>query len=320
MSVTITLGGVTITGSGVSFSAAPPPSVASAGWFQGGATPGITSRVQRVTFVTDTATASIRGPLSSNRQFAAAAGNFEYAWIGGGWTPATVSSVDRITYASDTATATIRGPLSVARARLGATGNTTAGWFAGGVPSGTVVDRITYATDTATASVRGPLTAPYSYPGSATGTATQGWFAGGATPSPAIMFSTVQRITYATDTAATSIRGPLSTEVLQSGATTDSTTYGWFGGGSQLPAAVVYSTIARITYATDTAATSIRGPLSVAKRALAAACSTEYGWFGGGYVTSNIDRIEYATDTATASTRGPLSVAAGNLTGTAGSQ
>jgi len=268
MSVTITLGGVTITGSGVSFSAAPPPSVASAGWFQGGATPGITSRVQRITFVTDTATASIRGPLSSNRQFAAAAGNFEYAWIGGGWTPATVSSVDRITYASDTATATIRGPLSVARARLGATGNTTAGWFAGGVPSGTVVDRITYATDTATASVRGPLTAPYSYPGSATGTATQGWFAGGATPSPAIMFSTVQRI----------------------------------------------------TYATDTAATSIRGPLSVAKRALAAACSTEYGWFGGGYVTSNIDRIEYATDTATASTRGPLSVAAGNLTGTAGSQ
>ena len=158
------MAGFTITG-GVSFSGAvsmsdAPPPQNTAAWFGGG--DGAVSTVQRITFATDTATASVRGPLSLARQSLAAASNLTDGWFGGGLvtTPAVVgtSRVDRITYATDTATASVRGPLSLASYALAAAGNTTDGWFGGGYPGPTsTVDRITYATDTATASVRGPL-------------------------------------------------------------------------------------------------------------------------------------------------------------------
>ena len=136
----------------------PPAPENTAAWFGGGYT---ISTVQRITFATDTATASVRGPLSLARYALAAASNFTYGWFGGGFEPGGTlyATVDRITYATDTATASVRGPLSSARQRLAAAGNTTNGWFGGGNSPGRVslVDRITYATDTATASVRGPL-------------------------------------------------------------------------------------------------------------------------------------------------------------------
>ena len=133
------------------------------GWFGGGfnpaASPSTLSLVNRITFATDTDTASVRGPLSLARYSLAAAGNSTDAWFGGGNPGPLFSTVDRITYATDTATASVRGPLSSARAYLAAAGNTTDGWFGGGSPGPlSTVDRITYATDTATASVRGPLT------------------------------------------------------------------------------------------------------------------------------------------------------------------
>jgi hypothetical protein len=136
------------------------------GWFGGGLLSVSLSTVARITYATDTATASVRGPLSSAKYGLAATGNTTYGWFGGGYMPGTgvaggISTVDRITYATDTATASVRGPLSSSRRYLAASGNTTDGWFGGGVgiggPSVSTVDRITYATDTATASVRGPL-------------------------------------------------------------------------------------------------------------------------------------------------------------------
>ena len=134
------------------------------GWFGGGrrisvpAPTGARSTVDRITYASDTATASVRGPLSLARGKLAAAGNTTDGWFGGGYTPAVRSTVDRITYATDTATASVRGPLSLARNYLAAAGNTTDGWFGAGYPPDrSTVDRITYATDTATASVRGPL-------------------------------------------------------------------------------------------------------------------------------------------------------------------
>ena len=157
------MSGFTIT-AGVSFSGGftfteMPPNTNTEAWFGGG-----TSTVDRITYATDTATASVRGPLSLARNSLAAAGNTTDGWFGGGPPPspgtAYSSLVDRITYATDTATASVRGPLSLARYSLAATGNSTDGWFGGGQgdPGYTsTVDRITYATDTATASVRGPL-------------------------------------------------------------------------------------------------------------------------------------------------------------------
>ena len=58
-------------------SAAPVP-VTPQAWFGGGSTPGSPvglSRVDRITFATDTATASVRGPLSLARFGLAAASN-----------------------------------------------------------------------------------------------------------------------------------------------------------------------------------------------------------------------------------------------------
>lgn len=81
-----------------------------------------------------------------------------------------------------------------------------------------------------------------------------------------------------------------------------------------------FSTVDRITYATDTATTSVRGPLSVARSGSAAAGNSTDGWFCAGYIFSIVERITYATDTAATSTRGPLSLTRYTLTGAAGIQ
>ena len=254
----------------------PPPPENTAAWFGAGYTnaapAGLRSTVDRITFATDTATASVRGPLSLARDKLAAASNFTDGWFGGGAVsyPSYLSTVDRITFATDTATASVRGPLSQARFNLAATGNTTDGWFGGGYNTATAplskstVDRITYATDTATASVRGPLSGT-KYGLAAAGNTTDGWFGGGRINAPGPL-STVDRITYATDTATASVRGPLSAGRYGLGAASN-TTDAWFGGGAQ----TAFSTVDRITYATDTATASVRGPLSGARYNLAAA-------------------------------------------------
>ena len=114
------MSGFTIT-AGVSFSGGftmtDAPVGNTAGWFGGGydSVSDQGSTVQRITFATDTNTASVRGPLSLARQRLAAAGNTTDGWFGGGGVPGggTSSTVDRITYATDTATASVRGPLSL---------------------------------------------------------------------------------------------------------------------------------------------------------------------------------------------------------------
>ena len=327
---------ITITG-GISFSGAlsivAPPTEATAGWYGGGKLDsggGPYSTVARITYATDTATASVRGPLSLARATLAASGNTTYGWFGGGRTPPPVSTVDRITYATDTATASVRGPLSASIAYLAATGSTTDGWFAGGVSEAFVpnyisrVERITYATDTATASVRGPLSSTRYLQAATSDITTYGWFGGGR-QSPNNNVSIVDRITYATDTATASVRGPLSSNryIL---AATGNQDYGWFGGGQIYPGPPPYkqSTVDRITYATDTATASVRGPLSVGRYQLAASGNTTDGWFGGGVgnsgSVSTVDRITYATDTATASVRGPLGGLRDYLSATSGIQ
>ena len=95
------------------------------GWFGGGSGGGTRSTVDRIDYSNDTATASLRGPLSAARYSLAATGTSTYGWFGGGLNTsfAIVSTVDRIDYANDTATASLRGPLSLARYGLAATQN-----------------------------------------------------------------------------------------------------------------------------------------------------------------------------------------------------
>jgi hypothetical protein len=303
---------------------APPPQNTAA-WFGGGYTFNgaayvSQSTIQRITFATDTAASSVRGPLSAATKQLAAAGNTTDAWFGGG-NPGPKSTVARITFATDTATASVRGPLSAARYNLAAVGNNTDAWFGGGYQSSTV-DRISYATDTATASVRGPLSQGRSR-FNAAGNETYGWFGGGYVAYYNTNQSTVDRITYATDTATASARGPLSVSssaITAAGNSTDA----WFAGGNSPGGAI--STVQRVTYATDTATASVRGPLSAVRYALGGAGNTTDGWFGGGVpadVSANpsyVNRITYATDTATASVRGPLSAQAKQLAAAGGIQ
>ena len=124
------MAGFTITG-GVSFSGAvsmsDPVVENTAAWFGGGYNGDIFSRVDRITFATDTATATTRGPLSTTRKSLTATGMYSDGWFGGGqdgggYAGNAVSRVDRITYATDTATAVARGPLSLARYTLAAAG------------------------------------------------------------------------------------------------------------------------------------------------------------------------------------------------------
>ena len=295
-------------GGGITVST-PPPSEATAGWYAGGAPPYVLSTIQRVTFATDTATASNRGPLTVARMTAGAVSTLTYGWVAAGYFPAT-STVERITFASDTGATSTKGPV-LSRNALSGAGNDTYGWFGGWdnpSPGQSTVDRITYANDTATASVRGPLSGARRYMGS-TGTSSYGWWAGGQASPGTTLYASMDRIDYANDTSDASVRGNLSGVRTGLTASTDGTTYGWFAGGAS---PTISSIIDRMTFANDTATTSARGPLTLAKTKIGGTGNTTYGYYGGGNSpdVSTVQRITYATDTATASTRGPLVAAA----------
>ena len=310
MSITIS-GGITLASGGWTITAAPP-AAATAGWFSGGIQlPSYSSvtTVNRITFATDTATSSVRGPINYIRKYHSATGNFTYGYHGGGQYPGSTpggygTTVDRITYSTDTATASLRGPLDASRYQATATGTSNYGYFiAGYTDTGTIQDstcRIDYSSDTSTASSRGTLSTGAFLLASTTDSTTYGWVGGGRN-FPAI--SIVQRITYATDTATASLRGPLSYARYGLSASGNSS-YGWFISGNG------FSGIDRVTYANDTATATARGPLSGGSYYNGAAASNnDYGWFGGGRPgpVSTVQRIDYANDTATASARGPLS-------------
>ena len=281
------------------------------GWFGGGINqapfPVVwVSRVDRIDFSNDSATASVRGALSSVRGELAATGNSNYGWFGGGTTPTptSLSTVDCIDFSNDSATASARGPLTLARSNLTATGNSNFGWFGGGfAPSvpGAVsrVDRIDFSNDSSTASVRGPLTVSANLI-SATGNSNYGWFAGGN-------FSTVNRIDFFNDSPTVIVRGPLTSTRYSMGATGNSN-YGWFGGGAFPYTAAVE----RINFSNDSVAASPRGSLTLARRFVTATGNSNYGWWGsgqaGGAPFSTVDRINFSNDSVTASPRGPLSL------------
>ena len=303
------------------YAAAPEPESNSLnyGWFGGGG-PSI-STVDRINFASDTGTASARGPLSLGRFLLSSTSNLNYGWFGGGFGNPGLSLVDRITFSSDTDTASTRGTLSLGRAGTAAVGNDNYGWFGGGDgylsidPKFSTVDRITFATDTGTASARGPLSLAR---GSlaATGNDNYGWFGGGISVSPGtVHYSTVNRITFSSDTVTAPARGLLSLGRTRLSATGNDN-YGWFGGGAT---SFFFSTVDRINFASDTGTASVRGPLTTVKYTLSATGNDNYGWFGGGNAPSTssfVDRIDYADDTATASVRGPLSLARSNLAAT----
>ena len=296
------------------------------GWFGGGAnpTPAVVATVDRIDFSNDTGTANIRGPLSLARYGLAATGNSNYGWFGGGYAPATTrSTVDRIDFSNDSASVSVRGPLGVTKTKAATTGNSNYGWFGGGgaITALATVDRIDFSNDSGTASPRGPLVLEI-YSLAATGNSNYGWFGGGLVQVPTVKLSRVERIDFSNDFSASSIRGPLSASKYVLAATGNSN-YGWFGGGRSVPSATYLSTVDRIDFSNDSAAASVRGPLSSERQRLSATGNSNYGWFGGGYGSSlpylsRVDRIDFSNDSTSVSVRGPLSSARGYKAATSG--
>jgi len=314
------------------------------GWFAGGASPPTSppafaySIVDRIDFANDTSSASVRGPLTSERGYLAATGNSNYGWFGGGGPTSTATAiVDRINFSNDSVTASPRGPLSLARSYSSATSGQARssstrlqkagsyGWFGGGVvPATTVVatvDRIDFSNDLNTASSRGSLfTAKCQM--AATGNSNYGWFGGGTLTAPSAQTgqATVDRIDFSNDSSTASVRGSLSSGRQGSGATGNSN-YGWFGGS--YPGTT--KTVERIDFSNDSTIASPRSPLFAARYQLAATGNSNYGWFGGGWspavpgAVSAVDRIDFSNDSSTASVRGPLSSARNALAATGNS-
>ena len=124
------------------------------------------TRVERIDFANDTATASLRGSLAHDHLDCAAFGNTTHGYVmGDSFTTTNRSWISRVTYASDTSTASPRGNMSVPRGGNSSTGNASYAWISGQydwMPSSagqyaSRVDRIDFSNDNTTTSARGNL-------------------------------------------------------------------------------------------------------------------------------------------------------------------
>jgi len=289
-----------------------------------------TSKIERIDFSNDTATASPKGPLAiAFREGAAVSARMNglpnspigdqatgspvsnHGYFTGGAYPSVSSeksTIDRIDFTNDTATASPKGNTAIARKNHGATGSNSHGYSVGHFPANSTTDRIDYSNDTSTASPKGKLGEPKGYV-SATGNNNFGYVAGGYSPgngSPTDRSSTVDRLDYSNDSANCTQRANLSSG-RSSGSMTGNQDFGYLCGG-KVPGIV--STVERIDYSNDNATPLTKGPLSATRRYNHATGNANFGYVSGnGSVSTQIDRIDYSNDTSTASPKGPFSAA-----------
>lgn len=303
------------------------------GYFCGGffTTPSIQSRVDKLVYSTDTTSYAPTANLTASRYYAAATGNTTTGYIGGGYTPALVSRMDKLSYSTDTTSFIPSGNLSSNNGNNAATGSSTSGYFGGGVGPGinSNIDKLTYSTDT-TSSLSSKLT-ENKYALSATGNTSSGYFGGGASGP----ISTVEKLSYTTETSASKVFASLSLPLSNSSATSsreNATLMEWqrFSDGfettnpalipQETPTSDTYpvyvptpntgyfhagtssaniSSTEKITFSTETISSATPSPLIGGLRGCNIGDSNK-GYYTGGEtasVHSTIDRIYYTTDT-----------------------
>ena len=201
----------------------------------------------KVTYLTDTTTAAPSGAnLSSSRYGIAATSSSSAGYFGGGTIGLnSYSTMDKLTYISETTAAVPGAALSAGRPNLAATASTTAGYFGGGFGTGplSTMDKLTYSSDT-TAAVPGAALSIARSNFAATGSLTAGYFGGGINPSLTGTYTTMDKVTYSTDTTA-AVPGAALSLVRYRLAATGSSTAGYFGGGFNGPN---YTTMDKVTY------------------------------------------------------------------------
>jgi len=261
------------------------------GYFAGGSP--AKSAITRITYASDTATASPKGRLEQMLTAAYGTGSTSYGYFAGGTepSPSNTSSIKRLDYSNDTAGATSRGS-SMSVGRYGAPGVSSRNNVLAGVKSWTE-------------SV-GPVTRQYFGP-------SERVYIMGGTTSPADISHPAGTLRYdiPSSTVTASIRSvPVKPARNYKGASNSTPDYGYLGGNSP-------ANIERYDYANDNTATTPKGALSGTKYSRGSAGNINYGYWAGGMppYMSTIERLDYSNDTAAASVRGPLTAALAYLTG-----
>ncbi len=302
----------------------PPPPV---GYFAGGynynpsSSQNDVTKVERINFANDTATALIRGDLSNNPgSMLSVTSSLNYGYVAGGHVVPVKSTISRIDYSNDTAQSATKGPLSLARGQASGFGNKNYGYHAGGMnfigsPSFTqiaysTVDRIDYANDSSTASPKGPLSAATAYQ-TGGGNLSYGYYVGRSPSTGAWGPSNtrVDRVDYANDSSTASPRGNMN-NTKATRAAAGNNNYGYFTQG--YPAATLTS---RIDYANDNVTASPKGNFWIAAYKSAGTGTSDYGYVANGVTPSNsingnttVGRIDYSNDTVTAIQRGTMAI------------
>jgi hypothetical protein len=287
-------------------------------WFIGGNSNGVYGNnwFSRITFSSDTAQAVNKGgpyyslPYLQNIGAAGSTDFSMFGWVVGGcqgltyiailnpyqewiYPNSNASSISKIAFASDTVNLLANGTLSLSRSLLCGISKSTQAWFAGGSADQGVsqyadlsrystIDSITYSTDNTLANVRGPLVQEIAAM-SAVGNSTNGWFSGSDFTKPTTLTtyknSTVQRITFSTDSLSAVVRGTLDTCRYSMTGSSNNSTDGWFVGGIAYQAFGYYSGgwvmsglniyatsyTSRLTFATDTMQLTTKGGLNYGK-------------------------------------------------------
>ena len=246
-------------------------------------------------------------------------------YFGGGSDGLAYSLFYKINYSTDT-TITVPGAnLSVARNELSATGSSAAGYFGGGgqgSPWFSTMDKLTYSLDTVAAVTTARLSTARGFL-AATGSSSAGYFGGGRGLATPIIRSTMEKVTYVSDSIAIVPGAALSVARSQLAAT-GSATAGYFGGGSS-PGPALYSTMDKVTYSSDTRAAVPGAALISARYGVGATGSSISGYFGGGNdfgfpgAYSNMDKVTYSTDTTAAVPGAALSAPRADLAATGNS-
>lgn len=121
------------------------------------------SFVERIIFANDTEFSTVRGNLTSARQYGSQSGNSSDMWVANGenLSNVEVSTIERITFTNDTSVALVRNPSPLAVYGNASTGNTTDMWLTGGRNTANIstssIVRITFASDTSIPQTRGPM-------------------------------------------------------------------------------------------------------------------------------------------------------------------
>ena len=282
-----------------------------AGYF-GGGNPGPTSKIDKLSFSTET-TARIPGAnLSAGRKYLAAAGGTTQGYFAGGHQPPKHSTTDKLTYTTDTAAYTPTANLHIARRDVAGTGNLVAGYFVGGEQpspgSGqTYVDKCIYATDITARIPSCNIGSPY--PSDTTqdtakqkqgcGNVDVSFFNGGPGER-----SFADKITYATDTAATTPSAFLVVGRVAHAAGGNGDA-GYFAGGYSNPN--LESRVEKTTYSNDTTTAVPSADLTSTKYHFAGASNENAVYWAGG-IGGVTNKMTFATETTAASPGANLSV------------